>query len=306
MDYFSDGETGELPRESEEISANAWKGILARIRARVVDGSFGAKYPEICSDGNLVCGTNAGLFLDTMRGDIPGLEVSVELDSYGITATDLVSREKPPTLMILDLIEFCWKSMGNPRSIGHHSYFKHDHLAFDEEAGRKEFREEIETIFRRNGIAYVLTEEGRVKRLVPPAFQGALVQFEPKTGDGEFDHLLGMAQRKFLDPSPETRREALEALWDAWERLKTMNGQGDKKAQATAMLDGAAGPSSPVLRGALEKEALELTAIGNSLRIRHSETNQETISRNEHGDYLFYRLFSLVRLILQARESSEV
>ena len=73
--------------------------------------------------------------------------------------------------MILYLIKFCWKSIGKPRSIGHHSYFKHDHLAFDEEAGRKEFREEIETIFRRNGIAYVLTEEGRIERLASHVFQ---------------------------------------------------------------------------------------------------------------------------------------
>ena len=306
MGYLTDSEAGEPPRESEGVSDGAWKGILAKIRTRVMDGSFGAEYPQLCPDGNLVCGTNTTLFLDTARGEIPGLELDAVPDSYGITATDLISRDKPPTIVILRLIEFCWKSVGKPRSIGAHSYFRHDHLAFDRETGRKEFREEVETILRRNGVAYFLTEEGRIERLAPPIFQGELVQPDSRTGDDELDHLLGMAQRKFLDPSPETRREALEALWDAWERLKTMNGQGDKKAQATAMLDGAAGPSSPVLRGALEKEALELTAIGNSLRIRHSETNQETISRNEHGDYLFYRLFSLVRLILQARESSEV
>lgn len=305
MDYFRDREAGESPRDSEEISNGAWKGIRAKIRTRLIDGSFGAAYPQLCPDGDFVYGTNTSLFVDTVQGDIPDLSIDVELDSYGIMATDIVIRKKPPTLVILELIEFCWRSVGKPRSIGHHSYFGHNHFAFDEEAGREEFREEIETIFRRNDIAYVLTEEGRIERLAPPVFQSALVQPESGTGDTELDRLLKAAQQKFLNPDPATRREALEALWDAWERLKTLDGPGDKKALVAAMLDRSAGEYSPRFRSALEQEATELTNIGNSLRIRHSETSQETIARDEHGDYLFYRLFSLVRLILQARKPFE-
>ncbi len=305
MDYFSDREAGESPRDSEEISDGAWKGILAKIRTRVIDGSFGATYPQMCPDGDFVYGTNASLFVDTIQGDIPNLSIDVELDSYGIRGTDLVVRKKPPTLVILDLIEFCWRSVGKPLSVGGHSYFGHNHFAFDEEAGREEFREEIETIFRRNSIAYVLTEEGRIERLAPPVLQNTLVQSVADTGDKELDRLLATAQQKFLNPNPAVRREALEALWDAWERLKTLDGQGDKKARIEAMLDRTAGEYSPRFRSALEQEATELTNIGNSLRIRHSETSQETIAGDEHGDYLFYRLFSLVRLILQARKPTE-
>ena len=191
--------------------------------------------------------------------------------------------------------------MGKPIKIGTHSFFRHDHLEFDVEAGRDEFRNEIETIFRRNGNAYVLTEEGRIERLMPLAFQSILVESDFDTGDAELNRLLSTAQRKFLDPRPETRREALESLWDAWERLKTLDGQGDKKAQAQAMLDNAAGTSSPKFRDALDREAIELTGIGNSLRIRHSETNQEMLATSEHVDYLFYRLFSLIQLVLKSR-----
>ena len=307
MGYLTDREAGESPRESDEISTSAWRGILAKIRARITDGSFSSEYPQICPDGNLVCGTNTALFLDTAGGEIPGLELDAEFDSYGISATDLISRDQPPTLVILDLIQFCWKSVSKPIRIGHHSFYRHDHLLdFDQEAGRKEFRADIETIFRRNDIVFTLTEEGSIERLAPPVYQREFFQSEARAGDDELNRLLGTAQRKILDPNPETRQEALEALWDAWERLKTLDGQGDKKAQTQAMLDNAAGTSSPKFRDTLEREAVELTSIGNSLRIRHSETNQETIARNEHRDYLFYRLYSLVRLILQTRKSSEV
>ena len=117
----------------------------------------------------------------------------------------------------------------------------------------------------------------------------------------ELDRLIDTAKCKFLNPHSQVRREALEAIWDGWERLKTLDGQGDKKSQAKAMLDKAAGSSSPKFRDALEREAMNLTLIGNSLRIRHSETSQEILAMSEHVDYLFYRMFSLVQLILLSR-----
>lgn len=244
-------------------------------------------------------------FDDALRAEVPGLAIEDERDYSGHwrSALDALSNpDTPPsTRVILDLIEFCWKRISKPVETRDHSYHKHrDILEFDRPAGREQFRCDIETIFRRNGISYKLTEEGRIERSVPLAFQSTLVESGFDAGDTDFNRLLSTAQRKFLDPRPDIRREALEALWDAWERLKTLNGQGDKKAQAKAMLDGAAGTCSPIFRAALEREAKELTSLGNSLGIRHSETNQEILASSEHVDYLFYRLFSLVHLILRS------
>ena len=151
------------------------------------------------------------------------------------------------------------------------------------------------------GLHIPLTEEGCIERLVPPMLRDLLAEPDFATADPDLNRLLSTAQRKFLDPDPDTRREALEALWDAWERLKTLDGQGDKKTQAQTMLDNAAGTSSPKFRDALEREATEINKIGNKLFIRHSETNQEKLARSAHVDYLFYRLFSLIQLILRSR-----
>ena len=275
------------------------------IRSCLTDGSFGARYPSICEDGTFVCGTDIRMFEDALRAEIPSLASVIDQNHspYRQAALDVLEMPgiQPSTLDTLDLLEFCWRYVGKPMRIDHHSFFGHDHLAFDEEAGRDEFRDQIETIFRRNGVGYVLTEYGRIERMVPTVLQGTLVQAESNTGDMELDRLVGTAQRKYLDPNLETRREALEALWDAWERLKTLDGQGGKKAQTKTMLDKTAGKASPKFRAALENEAFELTSIGNSLRIRHSETNQEIIQKSEHIDYLFCRLFSLVHLILESR-----
>ena len=81
--------------------------------------------------------------------------------------------------------------------------------------------------------------------------------------------------------------------------MKTLEHGADKRAQADALLDRAASPGTR-MRDALAEEARALTAIGNSLRIRHSEVTQEMIDRSEQLDWLFVRIFSLVRLLLLA------
>jgi hypothetical protein len=72
----------------------------------------------------------------------------------------------------------------------------------------------------------------------------------------------------------------------------------DKRAQVTALLDNAV--QAPRLRGFVENEAKELTAIGNSLQIRHFETSQAKLERAEEVDYLFHRMFSFIRLVFYA------
>ena len=54
-------------------------------------------------------------------------------------------------------------------------------------------------------------------------------------------------------------------------------------------------------RETLEAEATELTRIGNTFRIRHSETSQTPLENDTHVDYLFHRLFGLIHLLLKFR-----
>ena len=297
--YFSEQEVGAPPRDTQEITERAWRGILAEVRRCVSTGAFGAHYPEVCPDGTYIFGTHLQDFEDAMLAEVPGISGYAEQDS--VLEYMHVFRRKPSDYDILDLVQFCWGSVAKPRRIKNHNFHSHYDLAFDEDAGKQEFAEKIETIFRRNGIAYRLLEEGRIERVIPLAFQKVVSRRDFNTGDDELDRLLTAAQRKFLDYHPDSRQEALEALWDAWERLKTLDGQGDKKATTKLMLDTTAGEQSPQFRDALEREADELRTVGNSLRIRHSETTQEALAWPEHADYLFYRLFSLTRLVLAAR-----
>ena len=117
-----------------------------------------------------------------------------------------------------------------------------------------------------------------------------------RTGDAELDRLLESAQRLARDAAPEARRQGLETLWDAWERLKSLDGP-NKKMAITKRLEYSAGNSGPFLT-MLEVEAGELTRIGNEFHIRHFESNRHELSEPKHCEYFFFRLFSMIQLLL--------
>ena len=110
--------------------------------------------------------------------------------------------------------------------------------------------------------------------------------------------MLETARAKFLNKTLDIRKEGLEKLWDAWERLKTVEPGKDKKAQVTAILEKAA--TEPNYRKLLEDEAMLLTSIGNNFMIRHTETSKTPINESTHVDYLFHRMFAMIRLLLKS------
>ena len=110
--------------------------------------------------------------------------------------------------------------------------------------------------------------------------------------------MLEDARHKFLNRDLKVRQESLEELWDAWERLKTLEAGADKKASVKVLLD--KGAAEPAFRQVLEDEAVRLTKIGNDFMIRHTELGKVPVTESVHVDYLFQRLFSLVQMLLKA------
>jgi hypothetical protein len=205
--------------------------------------------------------------------------------------------EWPSDPQLFDLLEFLYEHAGLPNAYARHSFFGHDHLSYDKEAGRAKFEQDINRVFERNGLAFEL-KNGEVTRMAPTGLQEALASTVFRTRDADLDRLLETAREKFLNRSPDIRKEGLEKLWDAWERLKTIEAGKDKPAQVKAILDMAA--TEPVLRERLEIEARELNFIGNNLMIRHTEVGKPPIGESAHVDYLFHRMFSIIRLLLKS------
>lgn len=276
---------GASPRINEEIELNAWGGIVAATNQRFNNDSFGYLYPEKCPDGNAICGHDFHSLSLSLAAEIP--DISLPLNA----------RKLPPTLSILDFLEFCHRAIGKPVKSDYHPFYRHWHLYFEHEEGQTAFRYDINRIFSRNGIAYELSSNGLIVRLAPEGLKEILMPAVFRTGDIELDSLIETARQKYLNPNLTLRQESLEKLWDAWERLKTIEPGNDKKASVKTLLSKAA--VEPTFRDALDKEASELTRIGNTFNIRHSETTQIHLTNSEHVDYLFHRLFSLILLFLR-------
>ena len=100
-----------------------------------------------------------------------------------------------------------------------------------------------------------------------------------------------------MAPNPSVRQEALEKLWDAWERAKTLEKPGDKEQSTRILLDQAA--AAKEFRSILEREARLLTDAGNALMIRHTEVGKEPIRDEQEIDYLFHVGFAMIELVLR-------
>ena len=131
------------------------------------------------------------------------------------------------------------------------------------------------------------------RRVLPAAFAQAM-RVRPRTTDAELDQMLHEACELFASPVPAERQRALERLWDAWERARTLH--GDMKQSVKRLLDEAT--SVPAFREVIEQDAGALTNAGNEFYIRHKGTAQTLLDRTAETDYLFMRLHNLLMLVL--------
>jgi hypothetical protein len=282
MAFFSERERGPLPRVNLDVSENCWRGIVAAIQMRIDDGSFGRAFPKECSQFNEIIGTD----LRNFEGAAAGANVPWPGPDYGA----------PELLGVMDLIEFCHQEVAKViQREGCH--FPHFHLSFDQTKGKTEFRQSINQIFARHGMAFELRDNGEVSRIPYSVLREEITQVIFDTGDQNLDSLLETARRKFLKPDPSERPAALEKLWDAWERLKSLEA-GDKKQSVQKLLQKASKDNA--FRELLNADAQELTDIGNRFKIRHFEKDKLDITETLHYDFLFHRLFAMIALLLRA------
>lgn len=289
--YYSERNGAEAEHESQDISDAFWAGFVSFVESRARDGWYAERYPLHCFEAPLPVETDAEAISQAFKAHNPGVRWPLE------------SQNVPATLGVLDVVEFFGRIVSMPTQRVYHDYGQHNHLtSFDRAQGFEAYRAEVNTMLRRCGHPYELDVSGQIQRMGPPVLQESLGLAVFYSGDIELDRLLEAARQKFKDPDLNIRKEALEKLWDAWERLKTLH-PGDKRTSVKALLDAAVAEEK--LRECVEEEARKLTNIGNTFMIRHSETDKVPIEKSEHVDYLFHRMFALIHMILRARRKAE-
>lgn len=295
MDFFTDREQGKKAQTKNEISIEVWNGIVSTMETFLADNSLAKDFPEQCPDRLGVCGYDITLFYDRAKALIPDIEIPIQRRDFNPYNEE---DNKINTFATLDLIEFIYSHIYEASPVGNiHEYFNHFHYRFENTgANRARFREEINTLFERNGIAYTLDENGKIQRVLPEVINN-LIHSKIKTQDSTLDSLINESIENFLQPKVKNRKIGLEKLWDAFERIKTYHGAGNKQVSINQLLDEVA-MGNKDYRDMLEAECQALTKIGNNFQIRHFERNKIEIVECEHIDYLYLRLYSIMNLFV--------
>jgi hypothetical protein len=100
--YFTDREYGARPPTLDVIDERLWAGLYSLIQTGIGNGSFGLRFPEQCPDGNGPCGCDEQAFRRVLGAEVPWIE------------WPLSSSKVPDTPVILDLLEFCASTVGEP------------------------------------------------------------------------------------------------------------------------------------------------------------------------------------------------
>lgn len=282
-EFYTDRVGPTVARDQVEVSNILWRGVVALADGKIHANWFAHQFPQQCQDGQGIFGTDVPSLIDSMNAYIPGLD-------WPPSRVDT-----PTTGLVLDLVDFLAARAAKPVNDRYHSFFGHHELNFDTNRGRAEFRAEINSLFARNGLAFEIGPDNYVVRLGPAESRPVVGDLRPQSGDVILDQMVTEARVRFTSRNPADVRIALEKLWDSFERLKTLGAGSSKKQKVENLL---ASVADEPMRSFLNDEAIALTKIGNTMHIRHSETDQSLLSASE-VDYVFVRMSALLVHLLR-------
>ncbi|GAB4001542.1 hypothetical protein GCM10029992_37360 [Glycomyces albus] len=143
---------------------------------------------------------------------------------------------------------------------------------------------------------YELELDLSIKRIGTPEVRHTLTELNPQSGDDALDALINEARSLYISRSLADRKTAIDKLWDAFERVKTIENPSPKKKRESAekLLDSIADSE---LRDRISNEMNTLTEIGNNFNIRHHETYKAALPVYSY-DYFFVRMSALLSLLL--------
>ena len=152
--------------------------------------------------------------------------------------------------------------------------------------------------FLETRLLYRLNEHMEIERILEQST--VINELEDTIGNVQepgLKDLLEEAVNLFRKPKPSMNSLAIEKIWDAFERMKSLLDK-DKKASAKMVVD-IMSANQDEFRDLLDKEFETLTIIGNKFQIRHHEKTKTAIADENHCDYLFNRCAALILLGLK-------
>ena len=254
-------------------------------------------FPEYCYDNaEQVCGVDRSGLKNYLLFRVPGLFFDYQGNVVAPTGDDF------NLYALLDYIEFIALSITDYQDQGYHSYFQHQHIkvlktnvVFDT------YRQAINEAFALTGLLYVLNDNKQVERITDTDAQIAVNQTPiSNVQEPGLKQLIEDAVRLYKNPRPEIYHTAVEKIWDALERIKTVfvcPGVDKKTSVSELIIRMSNGKQEYV--NLFNTEFQALTDIGNKYRIRHHEIDKFDIPDEQYYGYFFNRCFSLICLALK-------
>ena len=262
------------------------------------------RYPDECPDGCGCCGMDTQKFSDALEYEIPTLFRRNGRITEPTTQWSFSSQEEKEDefdqYALFDFIELIAQNARDVSKKIYHSFYRHyDYIYAKSNICVIDFRKEINKIFEITGLLYRLTDDNEILRLEDMAILSEDIEKAVKAiKEPGLRELLAEAIAKHESPYPQDQKDAVEKIWDAFERIKTMYGANKKSSAETLITNIASGNEE--IRIIIEEEFNHLTHIGNDFRIRHHETSKYEINDITHYDYLFNRCLSLLSLALNS------
>ena len=264
------------------------------------------KYPKECEDGRGCCGVDKLKLAKQIIFEIPDLY----LDESGLIAAPLrsfnVFKTDPDTddynqYALLDFIEFMHSNIRDIQKGDYHKYYNHYHINTMNSVNiRNKFVSEINLCFQRAGLLYKLNTTGEVERIIPNDVATTDVeQIVLSLNEKGTRELLQEALDLHRSHEPNAKRDSVEKIWDAYERLKTYYYPDLDKKDSVQRIISDMSNGSDIYHTLFEEEFQALNKIGNNYRIRHHEADKTDITDGRYYDYFFNRCLSLIALTVQ-------
>lgn len=265
------------------LSSNFWIAWLSIMQDFGNRNYLCEHFPNYCSDGYPL-----GYYNGAIQQKIFSELGEVEFDSF--------ETKYLPQVQMFDLIEFFYRFISKPTESWFHHYCGANHpKSYDRSQGRYEYTIEVNKLFERFNQPYKI-QKGEIKLIGSPTLDAPLTSLELNTDDEHLKSLIEQALSKFYERKGSGKYIALTLIVDAFERIKTLEGE-DKKKSITKVIS----KISPLkyVQENLDADLRELTKIANDFCIRHHEMTKKPINDPDMIEFLFYQYFNYVRVVLK-------
>ena len=290
--FYSDEVNGIKKADNYKIGIDVWNAILALYNTAKNNDYFTYSFSTIDSYDNRYF--NEDFLINSLIGVIQDFKKEYLYNSN----YDLFDNSLPETVTILDFIQFCISKIEDIKLINPNFNFRRM-VKLTTNLNKIEFITEINTIFIRNQIIYKINENNNVEVILDEQINKLIKNNTKKIfKDTELNGYLKNANEKIYNHNIVERKTALDKLYYAFERIKSIKNPNNKKGSIKLLINDISDNDKDLIEY-LNKECNELTRIGNDYNIRHSETNKIPVNSHIMIELIFYRLYIIIDKLLK-------